>query len=70
MSLLSWLWSGTHASTGGSRAQAFGQGLASGVGQTLGILSAVSGGWVNNEPDTQRRRGVDESYRKSWTNLV
>ncbi len=38
--------------------------------RTLGILSAVSGGWVNNEPDTQRRRGVDESYRKSWTNLV
>jgi hypothetical protein len=27
---------------------------------------AIVGGWIDNEPDTQRRRGVDPGTRTSW----
>lgn len=27
----------------------------------------ITGGWVDSEPDTQRRRGTDPSTRSSWT---
>lgn len=32
----------------------------------LTITSQISGGWVDNEPDTQRRRGVPASARTLW----
>jgi len=33
----------------------------------LAITSQISGGWVDNEPDTQRRRGVRSTLRQLWT---
>ena len=31
-----------------------------------GVLRPIVGGWVDNTPDTQRRRGVDASSRTAW----
>jgi hypothetical protein len=33
----------------------------------LTITSQIQGGWVDNEPDTQRRRGVRATTRTIWT---
>lgn len=35
---------------------------------TGGAFSMVDHGWVDNEFDTQRRRGVESTARTSWTN--
>lgn len=34
---------------------------------TLGTFAAVSNGWVDNSPDTQRRRSVNASQRTLWS---
>jgi len=38
--------------------------------RTAGTLFPIDSGFIDNEFDTQRRRGVDATARTSWSNLV
>lgn len=37
------------------------------TGTLVEATSSVEGGWVDNAPDTQRRRGTDPTTRVTWT---